>query len=107
MEVTLPTTELIASRRPLLDIDDLDALPEWHRGRQALMEFITQLDLPGAGFDWPEARPAQWAYGGMLISVELAYGIPLIVLRDEHRRTVMPLAEADQDRLRLASASFV
>jgi hypothetical protein len=99
----LPTTELIASCRPLLDVDDLDALPEWHRGREALMAFITQLDLPGAGLDWPGGRPAQWAYGGLEISVELAYGIPVIILQKDDRRTVMRLADANQDRLRLAS----
>ena len=102
----MPTTELIASRRPLLDVDDLDALPEWQRGRDALMAFITELDLPGAGLEWPEARPAQWAYGGLLISVELAYGIPVIILEDDDRRTVMRLADANQDRLRMASSTF-
>jgi len=104
----LPVTELIASHRPPLDVDDLDALPEWHRGREALMAFITESNitesnLPGAEPDWPGARPAQWLRGGLLISVELAYGIPVIILQDEDRRTVIPLADADQDRLRLAS----
>jgi hypothetical protein len=107
-EVTLPATELIASRpavthRPLLDVDDLDALPEWHRGREALIAFITELNLPGAGLDWPGAQPAQWRHAGMLISVELAYGMPVIILQDELCRTVMPLADTDLDRLRLAA----
>jgi len=106
----LSATELIASRpavthRPPLDVDDLDALPEWHRGREALMAFITEMNLPGAGLDCPGARPALWLHAGMLISVELAYGIPVIVLQDDHRRTVMPLADADLERLRRASSS--
>jgi hypothetical protein len=42
----------------------------------------------------------------MLISVELAYGIPVIVLRDGNRRTAVPLADARLEILRAEGQRF-
>src|SRR5579864_7730674 len=38
-------------RRPVLEIDDLDARPEWDGGRDALLEFINELNLPSPPAD--------------------------------------------------------
>ena len=89
--------------RPLLEFDDLDARPEWHRGRQALLAFIAELNLPGAEPDPDGQRYAQWLYAGMLVSVELAYGTPVVAIEDDHRRTVFLLADAEIEELRAAT----
>jgi hypothetical protein len=94
------------SHRPVLEVDDLDARPEWCRGREALLAFVTELNLPDAEWDWRGERPAQWLHANMLISVELVYGMPVIVLQDDHRRVVMPLADADLEMLWTQSRAF-
>jgi hypothetical protein len=92
--------------RPLLDIDDLDARPEWHGGCEALLAFVGELNLPGSGLNVHGERPAQWLHAGMLISVELAYGIPVIALQDDHHRIVILLADAEIETLRAHSRRF-
>jgi hypothetical protein len=92
--------------RPLLEVDDLDARPEWHRGREALLAFVTELNLPHAESDRHGAGAAQWLHAGMLISVELAYGMPVIILKDDQRRTVIPLAVAELETLRAQHRAF-
>ncbi len=79
--------------RPLLDVDDLDARPEWEQGRRALLAYVSEMNLPHAG-------PAQWLHSEMLISVELAYGSPVIVFEGGGRRRTLPLVDADSGRLR-------
>jgi hypothetical protein len=85
--------------RPLLEFDDLDARPEWDRGRQALLAFIAELNLPGAEPDAHGQRYAQWLYAGMLVSVELSYGTPVVAIEDDHRRTVFLLADVEIEEL--------
>lgn len=80
--------------RPLLDVDDLDALPEWEEGCRALMAYVSEMNLPNAG-------PAQWLHSEMLISVELSYGSPVIVFEEgTGRRSTLPLVDAQPERLR-------
>jgi hypothetical protein len=95
-----------SSHRPLLDVDDLDARPEWHPGREALLAFIAELNLPSVEVDPHGAAPAEWLHARMLISVELAYGIPVIVFQDDDRRSTLLLAEATIERLRVQGRTF-
>jgi hypothetical protein len=98
------TAPYLGSRyRPLLEFDDLDARPEWHRGRQALMAFIAELNLPGAEPDPHGQRSAQWLYAGMLISVELCYGTPVVVIENDRCRRVFRLADVEIEQLRAAT----
>jgi hypothetical protein len=92
--------------RPILDVDDLDCRPEWERGREALLAFIAEFNLPGAPADPQGTRRAQWLHPEMLISVELIYGIPVIALEGGCRRTTIPLADAEVGRLRSESRSI-
>jgi hypothetical protein len=45
-------------------------------------------------------RLAQWQCGAMRISVELAYGTPVIAIEGDQRRTVILLADAEIEKLR-------
>ena len=92
--------------RPILDVDDLDCRPEWERGREALLAFIAEFNLPGAPLDPQGTRRAQWLHPEMLISVELIYGTPVIALERGRRRTAIPLAHADIGKLRSESRSI-
>jgi hypothetical protein len=97
----LPTAPSSGLRhRPLLDVDDLDIRPEWDRGRDALMAFIAESNLPGTAPDQNGRRPAQWLHAEMLISVELVYGTPVIALEGGCGRTSIPLAHAQIEDLR-------
>jgi hypothetical protein len=71
------------------------------------MAFIAELNLPGIESNSNQRRPAQWLYAGMLISVELAYGTPAIVLEDDHRCMTMLLADATTEALRTHSREFL
>lgn len=95
-----------AGKRPLLEVEDLDARPEWHQGCAALMAFIGELNLQSAQTNRLGQGWAQWLCGGMLISVELAYGTPVILFEDDQRRTMLLLADAEIEKLRAASRSF-
>jgi hypothetical protein len=92
--------------RPILDVDDLDCRPEWERGREALLAFIAEFNLPGAAPDPQGTRRAQWLHPEMLISVELIYGTPVIALEGGWRRTTIPLAHAGIEKLRSESRSI-
>jgi hypothetical protein len=70
------------------------------------MAFIAELNLPGAEPDAHGQRHAQWLYAGMLISVELSYGTPVVALEDACRRTVYLLVDAEIEELRAASRRF-
>ena len=91
--------------RPLLEFDDLDAHPEWHRGRRALLAFIAELNLPGAEPDSDGQRYAQWLYAGMLVSVELCYGTPVVAIENDDHRTVFLLADVEIEELRAATGA--
>ena len=89
-----------AYERPLLEVDDLDACPQWHRGCLALMTLVTELNLQSIQMNAYGERLAQWQCGAMLISVELAYGTPVIAIEGDQRRTVILLADAEIEKLR-------
>jgi hypothetical protein len=89
-----------AYERPLLEVDDLDARPEWHRGCAALMALVSELNLQSTQTNRHSERLAQWHCGGMLISVELAYGTPIIALEVDQHRTMILLADAEFEKLR-------
>ncbi len=86
--------------RAVLDIGDLDTCSEWDMGRKALMAFITELDPQSAGSDLIGTQPAQWLYAGVLISVQLVYGTPVIAFEGGCGRASIPLAQADLEELR-------
>jgi hypothetical protein len=92
--------------RPILDVDDLDSRPEWERGREALLAFIAEFNLPGVAPDPQGTRQAQWLHPEMLISVELIYGTPVIALEGGDRRTTIPLADAEIGKLRSETRSI-
>jgi hypothetical protein len=92
--------------RPLLEVDDLDSRLEWGRGCGALMALISELDLQSTQTNSLGERLAQWQRGEMLISVELAYGTPVIVLESAQHRAMIPLADADIEKLRAESTIF-
>jgi hypothetical protein len=92
--------------RPLLEVLDLDARPEWSRGCAALIALIREFDLQSTQTNPLGEQLAQWQCGGMLISVELGYGAPVIVLESDQRRTMILLADAEIETLRAESRSF-
>jgi hypothetical protein len=87
-------------------VDDLDARPEWSQGCGALMALIGELDHQSTQTNSLGGRLAQWQLPGMLISVELAYGTPVIVLESDQRRTMILLADAEIEKLRAECRSF-
>jgi hypothetical protein len=70
------------------------------------MALIDELDLQSTQRNPLGERLAQWQYGGMLISVELAYGTPVIVFESDQRRTTTLFADAELEKLRAESRSF-
>lgn len=67
------------------------------------MAFVAELNLPGAEPDSRGQRYAQWLCAGMLISVELCYGTPVVAIEHDHRRTVFLLADVEIEQLRAAT----
>jgi hypothetical protein len=64
------------------------------------MALVTELNLQSIQTNPYGEQLAQWQCGGMLISVELAYGTPVIAFEGDQRRTMILLADADVERLR-------
>jgi hypothetical protein len=64
------------------------------------MTLVTELNLQSIQMNAYGERLAQWQCGAMLISVELAYGTPVIALEGDQRRTMILLADAEVERLR-------
>jgi hypothetical protein len=67
------------------------------------MAFIAELNLPGAEPDLGGQRSAQWLYAGMLISVELSYGTPVVAIESDQCRTAFRLADLEIEQLRAAT----
>jgi hypothetical protein len=100
------TSTTACTNRPVLEIADLDACPEWSIGRDALMALITEVDARSAGCDMIGSQPAEWLHDGVLISVQLVYGTPVVAFEGGSSRTSIPLAEADLEQLRARSRSM-
>jgi hypothetical protein len=64
------------------------------------MALVAELNLQSSQTSPHGERLAQWQCGGMLISVELAYGTPVIALESDQRRTMILLADAEIEKLR-------
>jgi hypothetical protein len=69
------------------------------------MDFIAELNLPGAQPDLGGQRSAQWLYAGMLISVELCYGTPVVAIENDQCRTAFRLADVEIEQLRAATGT--
>ena len=90
----------------VLEIADLDACAEWDIGRKALMALIAEVDPLSAECDMIGTQPAEWLHDGVLISVQLIYGTPVIAFEGGSGRTTIPLAQADLEDLRARTLSM-
>jgi hypothetical protein len=70
------------------------------------LTFVAELNLPAAESDPHGQRWAEWLHSGMVVSVELSYGTPVVILCDNRRRTVLPLTDVELETLRDESRGF-
>jgi hypothetical protein len=69
------------------------------------LALVDELDLQSTQIKPLGEQWAQWQFGGMLISVKLAYGTPVIVLESGQRQSMVLLADAETEKLRAESCS--